>query len=151
MSTNSNITRSDVISYLADLNPDEVLIILNAARPDELDVSEGESHIWNSYISVHDMTKEDIFLENNDGDNTDSDLVDLPEWLNQAKPHHVQFYKDMVNAGFEDDVRHYRGRFYYDGPGVTVSHYNMDDVIRSTKVSLQRDNMGLDMILYPNS
>lgn len=59
-----------------------------------------------------------------------------------------RFVRDMEKAGFE--VEHYRGRNYYTGPAVRVEgQKEMLAVIRATKITLQRDDMGLGSIWYP--
>ena len=66
---------------------------------------------------------------------------------------HEQFRHDMKVAGF--NVREYRGRNFYDGPAVQVDESDdgwrptFQEVIRATSVVLQRDNLGLDWIVYP--
>ncbi len=60
-------------------------------------------------------------------------------------PKYEKFRKECEVAGLE--VRHYRGRYFYEGPAVTTS--DIQDVIRATKVKVQWDNMGLDWIVYP--
>jgi hypothetical protein len=59
-----------------------------------------------------------------------------------------QFVTDMVEAGLE--VEHYNGRYMWHGPAVrTNDDFDMQDIIRATKVKLQNDTMGLGYILYP--
>lgn len=59
-----------------------------------------------------------------------------------------RFVADMQEEGFK--VEHYAGRCYYNGPAVRVDQYeDPDDVVRATKVKIQRDSMGLGKILYP--
>jgi hypothetical protein len=59
-----------------------------------------------------------------------------------------QFVLDMEEAGFKTE--HYNGRCYYKGPAVRVDQYeDPDEVVRATKVKIQRDSMGLGQILYP--
>jgi hypothetical protein len=56
----------------------------------------------------------------------------------------------MQKAGIP--VRHYRGRWYWTGPAAVTDRDNgleEQDIIRATKVRLQRDNLALDWILYP--
>lgn len=57
----------------------------------------------------------------------------------------VQFIEDMEAAGLE--IRHYRGRFFWEGPAVEVD--NIQDAMQATKVRVQYDNMGLGFIVYP--
>lgn len=57
----------------------------------------------------------------------------------------IRFVKDMKKAGLE--VRHYRGRFFWEGPAVEVD--SLQDAMQATKVRVQYDNMGLGFIVYP--
>lgn len=62
-----------------------------------------------------------------------------------------KFIEDMKRAGIKYDEE-YHGRFFYIGPAVRTKEKGFptkDDVIRSTKVKLQWDNLGLDYIVYP--
>ena len=64
---------------------------------------------------------------------------------------HEQFVKDMEKAGIEYDGE-YHGRFFYHGPAVRTNEKGFptrQDVIRTTKVKLQWDNLGCDFIVYP--
>jgi hypothetical protein len=56
-----------------------------------------------------------------------------------------RFVKDMEEAGLE--VRHYNGRFFFEGPAVACD--NLQDVLSNTKVKCQWDNLGLGYIVYP--
>jgi hypothetical protein len=61
-----------------------------------------------------------------------------------------RFVREMTEAGIP--VRHYRGRNFWSGPAAVTNHDEglyEQDIIRATEVKLQRDNMGLDWILYP--
>jgi hypothetical protein len=69
--------------------------------------------------------------------------MEMPEKYD--RPKYEKFRKDCENAGF--DVWHYRGRFFYEGPAVTVG--DMQDVIRATTVKVQWDNMARDYVVYP--
>lgn len=61
---------------------------------------------------------------------------------------HEQFRKEVEAAGFE--VRHYKGRFFYDGPAVAVDNDDQyHDLVRATNVRLQCDNLGMGKIVYP--
>ena len=66
-------------------------------------------------------------------------------------PAYVKFVKDMQKAGFV--VEHYCGRWFYRGPAVRTDVENgidEQDVIRATRVKIQRDTMGrYDTIIYP--
>jgi hypothetical protein len=64
-----------------------------------------------------------------------------------ANPFHRQFVQDCRKAGYE--VRHYRGRNFWEGPAVITD--DADDVIRSTGVPVQHDNMGLGYVVYPRA
>lgn len=68
---------------------------------------------------------------------------DLPDY---EKEKYKRFVIDCCNVGLED-VRNYRGRCFYEGPGVVVS--DISKVAKITKVPIQWDNMGLDYIVYP--
>lgn len=69
------------------------------------------------------------------------ELKKYPERFNR-------FVDDMNEEGLK--VEHYNGRCYFSGPAVRVDQYgDPDDVIRATKVKIQRDSMGLGQILYP--
>jgi hypothetical protein len=59
----------------------------------------------------------------------------------------VQFVRDMEAAGLE--VWHYRGRFYWEGPAVTVD--DLQKALYATKVPCQWDSMGRDWVVYPKS
>ncbi len=69
--------------------------------------------------------------------------MEMPERYENKK--HQKFRRDCEGNGFE--VRHYRGRFFYEGPAV-VAH-DIQDVVRATTVKVIWDNMGLDYIIYP--
>lgn len=58
-----------------------------------------------------------------------------------------QFREDMEDAGF--DVEDYGGRNYYEGPAVRIEQGDLQNVIRSTSVKLQWDQLGLGLIVYP--
>lgn len=60
----------------------------------------------------------------------------------------IKFIEDMLDAGY--NIRDYSGRFMFGKhcPGVVVSPYDIDCVMRSTKIKLRQDSMGLDVILY---
>lgn len=63
-------------------------------------------------------------------------------------PAHIQFVNDMKAAGIP--VRHYMGRCFWEGPAAySGDDFSPDDIVRATKVKLQRDSMGLDKVLYP--
>lgn len=58
-----------------------------------------------------------------------------------------KFVRDMTRAGRE--VRHYHGRYYWEGPSVSCDAGEYESVVRDTTVKLQRDNLGLGWIVYP--
>jgi hypothetical protein len=64
-----------------------------------------------------------------------------------ADPLHRQFVHDCRAAGYE--VRHYRGRNFWEGPAVITD--DADDVARATRVPVQQDNMGLGYVVYPRA
>lgn len=71
--------------------------------------------------------------------------MEMPE--KYKSKNYEKFRKQCEEAGF--NVRHYRGRYFYEGPAVTV--HDIQDVIRATTVEVQCDNMGLDYVVYPKS
>jgi hypothetical protein len=65
-------------------------------------------------------------------------------------PNYAQFAEDMTRVGYR--VFHYGGRWGWEGPAVCTSREDgitEQDIYRATAVPLQRDNMGLDLVLYP--
>lgn len=71
----------------------------------------------------------------------------LPDY---TTPSYVRFVEDMLAAGLP--VQHYNGRWYYSGPAVVTDRENgptENEVYRATTVSLRRDSMGFDTVLYP--
>jgi hypothetical protein len=58
-----------------------------------------------------------------------------------------EFVRDMKKAGFLP--YHYRGRFSWEGPAVDFELSDKQFLIRSTKVQLQFDSMGLGGVAYP--
>jgi hypothetical protein len=68
----------------------------------------------------------------------------LPQY-NDAN--YIEFVHDMVAAGYGDCLRHYKGRSFYEGPGVDASY--VPSITASTKVECVWDSMGLDYIVYP--
>jgi hypothetical protein len=59
-----------------------------------------------------------------------------------------QFVADMEEAGYE--VQDYQGRFYWTGPAVRVRDPGeYQDIVRSTDVRLQYDQLGLGLVIYP--
>jgi len=70
------------------------------------------------------------------------------------KPYATEAYRKFVELlhreGF--DVWHYRGRFFYNGPAVTVTWEQMEHLkalLVGHGLRLQHDNLGLDWVLYP--
>ncbi len=63
------------------------------------------------------------------------------------EPDHIQFISDMQDAGME--VRHYRGRFYWEGPAASCDE--VQEVMSNTKVPCQQDSLGLGFIVYPKT
>lgn len=74
-----------------------------------------------------------------------------------ANRYQKEDHKRFVEAVTEADLTpyHYRGRFYYEGPAVDVSHREMPKLYAALHEAgfsgddLQQDNMGLDMVVYP--
>lgn len=67
-----------------------------------------------------------------------------------TNPDYVQFVEDMTRAGYR--VFHYGGRWGWSGPAVRTdrnAYITEQDVFRATSIPLQRDSMGLDLVLYP--
>ncbi len=60
---------------------------------------------------------------------------------------HVQFIEDMEEAGLE--VRHYRGRYYWEGPAAAVD--DLQDALGATRIRCQWDNLGRGWIVYPKA
>ena len=56
-----------------------------------------------------------------------------------------QFCNAMKRAGLK--VRHYHGRFFWQGPAVGVSH--ISEAMSKTRVECQYDQLGLGFIVYP--
>jgi hypothetical protein len=63
----------------------------------------------------------------------------------EVVPDHKHFVDDMEEAVLE--VRHYRGRFFWEGPAVVVD--DLQDALGSTEVRCQWDNMGMGWVVYP--
>jgi hypothetical protein len=63
------------------------------------------------------------------------------------EPDHVRFVEDMTAAGLR--TRHYRGRWYWEGPAVVVE--DLQDALGATKVRCQWDNLARDWIVYPKA
>jgi hypothetical protein len=61
------------------------------------------------------------------------------------------FVKRMTKAGIP--VRHYRGRFFWEGPCVHTDMINgltLEDIQKKAKMKLQHDGMGkYDLVVYP--
>ncbi len=69
--------------------------------------------------------------------------MEMPEKYNSNK--YEKFRRECEEVGF--DVWHYRGRYFYEGPAVSV--HDIQDVIRATTVKVTWDNLGLDYVVYP--
>ena len=65
--------------------------------------------------------------------------------MKYTHPKHLQFIKDMQQVGLE--VRHYKGRYWWQGPAVVVDY--IEDARDHTQVPCQSDNLGLGYIVYP--
>jgi|SRR5579863_7138086 len=74
--------------------------------------------------------------------------VDGHEYKNKR---HQQFVRDMKKAiedgDLDEELQHYRGRFYYEGPAVSCK--DPQEVLSRTKVPCQWDSMGRGVIVYP--
>ena len=68
-----------------------------------------------------------------------------PATREYANKNYMQFIKDMQAADLI--VWHYRGRFYYEGPAVSVN--DIQDALSHTKVKCQYDSLGLGFVVYP--
>lgn len=105
------------------------------------DLLGGHNKVW-SYISLSVESLDDQIAR------AEGTYVESDEEARYTNPKHKEFVRDMEKAGLE--VKHYRGRFYYDGPSVMVE--NVDDVIRLTSVKVQWDSMGRDhIVVYPSA
>ena len=74
----------------------------------------------------------------------------MPARDKDKQPNYFKFEKDMKKAGFP--TQEYRGRWSWKGPAVFTNESSgptLQDVIRTTKVPLQWDSMGLDFVAYP--
>ena len=61
-----------------------------------------------------------------------------------------KIFEDDVNGVIGRFVPVYRGRSYYVGPAVEIDKDDLQDLIRSTGVRLQWDDMGKTrLIVYP--
>jgi hypothetical protein len=68
--------------------------------------------------------------------------------MNDIRLYHgdcAKFVEDMLRAGLQP--HHYRGRNFYEGPGVVVP--DLQDALQETKVRCQWDNMGRGWVVYP--
>jgi ribosomal protein S21 len=59
-----------------------------------------------------------------------------------------KFKRNMEKAGYK--VEDYNGRWFYHGWAVRCEREEEQAVIRATKVRLQKDQMGLGLIIYPS-
>jgi len=71
----------------------------------------------------------------------DEDDNGLPK--SYDNPAYDKFVEDCLSVGL--DPYHYRGRNYYEGPGVNVDY---PDELPNT-VPCQRDSMGMGFVFYP--
>lgn len=69
------------------------------------------------------------------------------EWGYNNKNYNIWAH-DMDDAGYEVE-KHYKGRGFYKGPAVYVSDMDIHNAMNVSKVPTQRDNMGLDWVIYP--
>ena len=61
---------------------------------------------------------------------------------------HELFAEEMVASG--RTVKQYHGRNFYEGPSVTCWRVDLQEIIRSTSVGLQWDDMGKRRyVVYP--
>jgi hypothetical protein len=70
------------------------------------------------------------------------DLVYGSDYDNE---NYEKFCYDMENAGF--DCKHYSGRFFYEGPSVTVD--DISYAMSATDIPCNWDSMGLSYVVYP--
>jgi hypothetical protein len=74
-------------------------------------------------------------------------MMDVHE-MTQEERYRV-FTEEMEAAGYEVNPE-YGGRFFYRGPAVEVPRDDLQEVIRSTIIPLQWDQMGRSrLIIYP--
>ena len=66
--------------------------------------------------------------------------------MKYTHPKHLQFIKDM-EYHTELEVRHYKGRYWWQGPAVSVEY--LEDALDHTQVPCQWDQLGLGYIVYP--
>lgn len=103
------------------------------------DMLGGNNKVW-EYISLSCENLDDQ-IARLEGTYVESDME-----KRYTNPKHKEFVRDMEKADLE--VKHYRGRFFYDGPSVVVDSY--EEVARLTSVKLQWDSMGRDaVVVYP--
>lgn len=69
----------------------------------------------------------------------------IAKWL--SNPNYCKFVENFLDSEFE--LREYRGRFWYDGPAVVCGTGELSEALVIAGVKCDRDNMGLDMIIYP--
>jgi hypothetical protein len=62
----------------------------------------------------------------------------------QNRTNVMRFMRDMKNAGIK--MRHYYGRFFYEGPAVVG---DLDEILQATRAKCQWDRMGLEYVVYP--
>ena len=60
-----------------------------------------------------------------------------------------RFVADMEKAGIT--AHHYTGRYFWAGPAVIIDGKNRDKIARLTSVTLQQDDFGTGLVIYPVS
>lgn len=71
----------------------------------------------------------------------------VPKWPDER---HRKFADDLERMGYE--VVEYCGRWHYEGPAVTISASELQDVLRATDVRVVWDTLGKDgLVVYPDS
>lgn len=75
---------------------------------------------------------------------TDASGDPLPYYTHTA---YQKFCADIWASNLRESLRHYDGRFSYDGPAVRVTY--IGDVNCETRVPCTHDNLGLSYIVYP--
>lgn len=78
----------------------------------------------------------------------DDEEVKWPDGLKRfTDRNHIRFVEDMIEAGLENKIRHYRGRGGYDGPAADINDPYI--ILSRTDVKCVWDTMGMDYIVYP--
>ena len=111
---------------------------------------EGKQKVSNIWKEDEQLNEEEFMKSGYEEDDPDYE-PEIVEWdsteFGKETDTQKRFKKDMLKAGYT--VQLYRGRYFYRGYAVTVPRDNLQDAIRSTKVKIQYDNLGLDYIMYP--